>query len=294
MTLTPTVSAIIPAYNSAGCVARAIESALCQTYAPIEILVVDDGSTDDTAQIVREYPEPVRLIRQENGGPAAARNRGAREAGGEWLALLDADDAWLPERLEKQLPYTEDPSIGVVQCYDTAGSCMKAPPHITFDALWQRNCVGNSTALVRHAAFDQVCGFDEDRSLICVEDYNLWLRLVAAGWEIAVHPECLVLYTPATGNLSSQLERFGRAELANVERIGRQFGLAPNMIEAKRIALYVEYGIELLHHRDLRAARRFLGPALRQQPSLKRLAAWSATFVPVSLLDWRRQTAQPS
>src|SRR5687767_11564824 len=95
------VSVIIPAYNAALWVGRAIESALRQTVPPAEILVVDDGSSDDTAKTVEPYAPLVRLIRRDNGGPAAARNTGAKASLGGWLALLDSDDAWLPTKLER-------------------------------------------------------------------------------------------------------------------------------------------------------------------------------------------------
>src|SRR5215831_9228869 len=102
MSLRPEISVVIPAYNAEGCVGRAIESALSQTHRPIEVLVVDDGSLDGTSEVVASYPAPVRLLRKANGGPASARNLAAREARGDWLALLDADDSWLPEKLERE------------------------------------------------------------------------------------------------------------------------------------------------------------------------------------------------
>ena len=105
--MTESVTVIIPAYNGAAYIARAVESALAQTHKPLEVLVVDDGSTDRTAEIVAAMPPPVRLIRKENGGPASARNLGAREAKGNWLALLDADDLWQPVKLETQIKAIE-------------------------------------------------------------------------------------------------------------------------------------------------------------------------------------------
>ena len=104
-----TVSVIIPAYNADKHVERAIDSALAQTLQPVEILVIDDGSRDRTAEFASRFPSPVRLIRQENGGPATARNRGAREATGDWLALLDADDWWFPDKLRIQLAFHAEP-----------------------------------------------------------------------------------------------------------------------------------------------------------------------------------------
>ena len=97
------MSAVIPAYNAAEFVGRAIKSVLGQTRPADEIIVVDDGSTDDTAEAVREYAGQVRYIRQDNAGASAARNRGIAEAKGEWIAFLDVDDEWLPENLEVQL-----------------------------------------------------------------------------------------------------------------------------------------------------------------------------------------------
>jgi len=286
-----TVSVLIPAYNAAGCVSRAIESALAQTLPALEILVVDDGSADDTAHVVAGYGSPVRLLRQANAGPAAARNHAAREARGEWLALLDADDAWLPRKLERQLPFTGDERVGVVHCWGPPGGG-QAPDQITFESLWERNCIVNSSALVRRAAFQAVGGFDEDRALISVEDYNLWLRLLSVGWNVATCPEQLHEYTPAPGNLSRQFERFARAELTNLAKLERLPEVTPEMVRRKRIAIYEEYGRHLFHYRELGAARRWLSFPLRNEPSPQRLAWWLATFAPPAVLDWRRRQGQ--
>ena len=93
----PTVSVIVPAYNARATILPTVTSALEQSHAPVEIIVVDDGSTDDTASIASSLPIPVRVIRKPNGGPASARNVGALAAIGEWLAFLDADDIFLPD-----------------------------------------------------------------------------------------------------------------------------------------------------------------------------------------------------
>ncbi|MCC2667583.1 MAG: hypothetical protein K0Q72_54 [Armatimonadetes bacterium] len=255
---------------------------------PLEILVVDDGSQDDTAAVVQQYPSPVRLIRQANAGPAAARNRAAREARGEWLAMLDADDGWLPQKLERQLPYTNDPQVGVVHCWGPP-SGEAVPPLLDFASMWLQNQVVNSSALIRRTAFEEVGGFDEDRALISVEDYNLWLRLLARGWTIATCPERLHEYTPAEGNLSGQFERMAHAELLNLEKLQQSLPVTPEMIRAKRIAIHEEYGRHLLHYRQLPAARRWLGYSLRRQPSPYRLACWLATFAPPAVLNLRRK-----
>ncbi len=102
-TTTATVSVVIPTFNRASVVTRALESVLLQTRPPDELLVVDDGSTDDTAERVRAELPGVRVIEQENRGVSAARNAGIRAATGTWIALLDSDDEWLPEKLDRQL-----------------------------------------------------------------------------------------------------------------------------------------------------------------------------------------------
>ena len=103
----PRVSVVIPTYNRAGTVGRAIASALAQTDQDREIIVVDDGSTDATAAVVARLGDAVRYVRQENRGVAAARNRGIREARGAYVAFLDSDDEWLPEKLDRQVTVLE-------------------------------------------------------------------------------------------------------------------------------------------------------------------------------------------
>ena len=112
----PLVSVIIPAYNSAAYIARAINSALAQDYPNTEIIIVDDGSTDGTRNIVSEFPNVI-CIAQKNSGPAAARNAGIRASSGEFVAFLDADDEWLPARLTKTIqPMLDDSKIGLTYC----------------------------------------------------------------------------------------------------------------------------------------------------------------------------------
>jgi GT2 family glycosyltransferase len=113
MTTAPTVSVVIPTYNRAGWLPGAVGSVLAQTAAVLEVLVVDDGSTDNSAEVCAGFPAPVRYIRQKNAGVSAARNRGMGEARGEFIALLDSDDLWVPEKLAVQLAlHAARPELG--------------------------------------------------------------------------------------------------------------------------------------------------------------------------------------
>jgi len=172
----PTVSVIIPVYNGQRFLAEAIRSVLDQTLPPDEIIVVDDGSTDMTAQIVAELvvcsPIPIRYLYQENQGPSAARNQGIAVASGELLALLDADDLWVRHKLADQYNYlVEHPDIvvvwGLVQlCAMQDGTCVDT------GEPWHGPNLG--CALFRREAFQQVGGFDA--SLRVSEDLDWLLR----------------------------------------------------------------------------------------------------------------------
>jgi glycosyltransferase involved in cell wall biosynthesis len=285
----PKISVVIPAYNAAKFLTRAVASVQAQTVPPHEIIIVDDGSTDHTAECARSLGSRIHVIRQANGGPASARNHGICVAEGEWIALLDADDAWMPTKLERQIPFATNKEIGLIHAQTEHDSPRDLPSILDFEAMWERNWLVTSSVLIRRTAWEAVGKFDEDRALISVEDYNLWLRLTHAGWKIATVAEPLVQYTPAPGSLSAQIERFAQAELANLARIADVLNLEPNIIRAKRIAIYEQYGRDLLYERHMDAARRFLSVPLREQPSLSHLKWWLTANLPVSLLDFRRR-----
>jgi glycosyltransferase involved in cell wall biosynthesis len=282
----PSVSVVIPAYNAVGYLKGAVDSVLAQTYPVHEIIVVDDGSADSTFEIASRLPSPVRAIRKANGGPASARNTGVREATGDWIAFLDADDAWIPGKLERQLALVE-PDTGVVHCLYKPS--LRPPDKVTFGDLWERNCIATSTVIIRRKVFQDLGGFDEDREIVGVEDYNLWLKLAAGKWQIRTLQENLISYTPATGSLTRQVERFARAELASLQKIGADLGLDAAMVEARRVRILDQYGRELLYHRHMERAREYLRLALQGQFSLSRLAWWTASLAPEAAWEtWGR------
>ncbi len=288
----PRITAVIPAYNAAKYVHLAIESVMSQTFPVEELIVVDDGSSDNTAETVlklaERYKGKVRLVSQVNGGPGAARNHGVKLASGDWIALLDADDIWKLEKLEKQIPYTKDETIGIVQAWSPK-EVSQPPTYIDFERLWTKNCVANSSVLIRKKAFEEVGGVDEDRALIAVEDYNLWLRVSFAGWKIVTHHEDLVEYRCAPGHLSSQLDRAIAAEFANLDNIADRLSLPAEKVQTKRMRLYGEMGRYLLYHRKQESARLLLSSALKDRFTPNRLFWWLATFVPSPVLNLRRK-----
>ena len=215
------VSVIIPAYNYGRFIAEAIEGALGQTCPPVEVIVVDDGSTDDTLEVVGKFGERVRYLRQENSGVGAARNRGVAESVGEFIAFLDADDTWEPTKLEKQLAIFEaDPEIGLVHCgmrefdSETGGT---VATHVDGQAgwvadellLWERPAIigPGGTIMVRRDVFEAVGGFDERMRVS--EDWDLCYR-VARRYKVGFVAEPLVNYRshPAAAHRDvSELER---------------------------------------------------------------------------------------
>ena len=288
----PTISVIMPAFQAEAFIARSIRSAQTQTLRPLEILVVDDGSSDNTAQAAAECGDLVRVIRRVNGGPAAARNTAAREACGEWLAFLDADDAWLPSKLERQVAQIED-SITLLHTYAVDDvSSTYTPEEQTFDSLWTQNSICTSSVLVRKTEFEAVGGFDEDRSIMAVEDYNLWLRMFHRGCRSRVIREGLLEYTPAPNNLSGQFGRMVRSELNNVDKIRVACGIDSQRVSHKQAAIYAEWGRALFYSRDLPHARECYRNVLTRQPTMSALVRWAATFLPRPILDLRRRSVE--
>jgi glycosyltransferase involved in cell wall biosynthesis len=231
---TPTVSVIIPAYNAAGFVGRTLESLRAQTFADFEAIVVDDGSKDDTARIVQEIVDldpRFRLIRQANGGVAAARNRAIEEARGRYLANLDSDDMWRPTFLERTLAALEAAGHDAVFAFARtlwidehdrllAQAEQPLPPVVGYRELLIRNLVGNGSAmLMRAAAVRDIGGYDEGlvRTFGQAEDWQLLLQLCWRG-RVATVAEPLVLYRILPQSTSHALDRAARAALEVIRR----------------------------------------------------------------------------
>jgi glycosyltransferase involved in cell wall biosynthesis len=223
---------IIPAYNVARYLADAIESALGQTHPPLEVIVIDDGSTDETPQVLARYAGRIIGIRQRNAGLAAARNRGLAAARGEFIAFLDADDAWYPnalavttEALQRQ--EGADIVIGAWDSMDCGGRVLQrraVPPHVQRHlqmdarrtlALGNRFPVGG--LLIRRRCF-ACCGLFDQR-LQALEDWELWLRFAAHQHRLIFVPEVVLRYRRHAASMSLDLPRMRANATQIVEKL---------------------------------------------------------------------------
>jgi glycosyltransferase involved in cell wall biosynthesis len=242
----PFVSIILPVYNREAFVARAIDSALAQSYPHFELIVIDDGSTDGTARVLESFGERIRVIEQAHAGAYAARNRGLRHARGELIAFADSDDVWFPDRLESQVPLMARAEVGLVFGDAThvlpcgTGSqpvrrpqggrwrgrgrvenpshigltCFRvAPPRRGRVAAHFAWCcfVPTCTALVRRRCLDEIGGFDESSALSA--DYLAWFR-IALRYELDYVDRPVAEYMVHPGGISYDL---GRSLAARIE-----------------------------------------------------------------------------
>ncbi|MCE5307561.1 MAG: glycosyltransferase family 2 protein [Acidobacteriales bacterium] len=278
------VSVVIPNYNHTRYLGGAVQSVISQTYQDIEIIVVDDGSTDGCAEVVSGFGGRVRYMRQENQGLAGARNTGIRAASGELVGLLDADDQWLPGFLERMVSVALlHPNAAAYFCsargmdessHDLPQVFGRAPHSRDglYATLLRASFIIPSTTVVRRDAVVAAGLFDQ--SLRSCEDLDLWLRLLATH-EVIGAPECLVRYRVHDNTLSARADSMRKAIRAVVEKhFGSENGEAKDWSTVKRRAyggLYRYYALTaLLREHDWQAATFYLSRAFLADPSLSR------------------------
>jgi len=288
----PAVSVIVPCYNAESYLAETIQSVLEQSYPDFELILVDDGSTDRTGEILASFSDPrARVYRQANAGVSTARNRGVAESCGRYLAFLDSDDVWLPRKLERQVRVLEeDPAVGLVYSdvfvMDEAGrpegtfsERMALPRGWVFRGLLARNFIATSTVVMRRAVFDAVGPFVPFR---VSQDYDLWLKC-AARYPVERVPEPLVRYRRRPGGISRRvmipLEECLEIYTYWSRRLGPEE--QPLIRRAAGELLYLSGKTELYEDRDARLARRLFLDALRRRPGLGPALFWLLTFLPV-------------
>lgn len=217
----PLVSIIIPSYNMAALVVRAVESVLKQTYKNIEIIVVDDGSTDDTRLRLEPFKDKIRYFYKTNGGVCSARNVGLREARGEFIGLLDSDDTYMPQKVERCLDFlNKHPDFGFVHTdtflVDSREQVIERYQHpksrntgwIT-GVLLKGNFIANNTNFFRRECYERCGGYQE--SLFPPGDWDFWLR-ISKQYKIGYIHEPLSSYSISSNSCFNDLERTRREE----------------------------------------------------------------------------------
>lgn len=306
--MTPRVSVVIPAYNAARTLGRALSSVQSQSVSAGEIIVVDDGSVDGTADITRRFQEVV-CITIQHGGPAVARNVGWRSAAGDWVAFLDADDSWMVDKLERVSDViSSDHKVGVI--YSDAFRVVNgvrwrrwsddAPPHsgAVLGAILCGNFVCQSTAVVRRDALVRVGGYDE--SFPAWEDIDLWVRL-ARYERFAYISEALAEYhmegvasvsgnmeAMATGRWRSIVAALGWPEVQALSEAVRKQALKESLLQLGEA--YYMLGRDVAARRTLRSLARQV-PGMTLDPRL--LRPYAQSFLPSPFREWVRSRRRP-
>jgi len=263
----------MPAYNSARYIAESMESVRAQTFQDWELVVVDDGSADETGEVVRRFADGdarVRCVRRPNGGQAAARNTGLREAKGELVAFLDADDLWLPEKLAAQIPLMEETGVDLVY---TDGYIFSEEGDVSpeerfhvlpgeargtemFRTLFESNRIGTLSVLVKRAALDAVGLFDEDRAYQNSEDYDLWLRLARNGASFYGMTEKLMRYRRHAASTTHTASKLLAPMLAVVLKHAPDTALDSALVKRRVRGLYRDLISSLVSEGRFEDARR--------------------------------------
>lgn len=222
----PLVSVIVPTYNRAWILAEAVDSVLNQEYTDFELIVVDDGSTDETPQLLAAYGDDLTVIRQPNRGVSAARNAGIRAAAGELIAFLDSDDHWLGEKLSRQVDYfSHHPDMSICQTEEIwmrqGARVNPRRKHRKRAGMIFQHClplclISPSAVMMRRPLFDRIGLFDE--TLPACEDYDLWLR-VACEYPVGLIDQPLIVKRGGHRDQLSRMARLDKYRIAALAKI---------------------------------------------------------------------------
>jgi glycosyltransferase involved in cell wall biosynthesis len=287
VTLMPRVSVIIPTYNRAHLIGQAIDSLLAQTYHDFEVIVVDDGSTDNTQAVLSRYGDRITYIFQKNAGPSAARNTGIRASKGELLAFLDSDDMMSPTKLALQVAYLEaHPEVGVVysgwQYLSEDGTTVQGEVRpdregeILKDLLVEGYLFPPVAALMRRECIDRVGVFDE--SLPTYEDPEFWIRIALAGYRFGCIEQPLCQWRMTSGSLGNDLVKLEHTFPIVLQKVFSDPELSADIAELKDEVYanrYVDLGLYYYARSqgaesgaDIDHARQLLSKALTLEPNI--------------------------
>ena len=307
------VVVVIPVFNGMNTVARAIDSALWQEFDnDYEVVAVDDGSTDATIEVLERYQPRVRIIHQSNRGPAAARNTGVAQSTAEYIAFLDADDVFAPDKLAQTVPHlVSNPQVAMIfhdarvvsrNGHEMPGPYVwperaHAPSMDEMLSVWWP--IVPSTTVMRRSVFEACGGFCEEFRTPGYEDPDLWIRAREHG-EFIFLPQKLTCYTAAEVR-AERMEKYLGSRTLFFRRLRRRYGHRADRLIHSTVRNYNNWlsyqGLLAMQQRDMVAARAYFARILRQQPThLKSALRLLRTFLPVSIarmLSGRTAGARP-
>ena len=294
--MTDGVAVVIPVFNGARTVARAINSALRQRLdSAFEIIVVNDGSTDETAAVLDKYDCHIRVLNQQNRGPAHARNAAAALSTADFIAFLDADDAFMPDKLARTLAKLAVEPEAAMLFHDAvsvdqsgreiAPSCVspeKAHPPSTEEMLTQLWPIITSTVVIRRRIF-QACGGFSEEFKFGYEDPDLWIRAREHGHFIYL-PEQLTYYT-LIEDRAERMEKYLTSQAVFFRRLRQRYGNASEKLIHHTVRSYTNWlgyqGLLALQAGNRAAARRYFARILRQHPThFKSALRYIRTYLP--------------
>lgn len=298
----PKVSVVIPTYNYAQYIKEAIDSVLAQTHKDCKIIVIDDGSTDDTRGVVSQCGPDVKYIYQKNQGLSAARNTGIRNSNGEYIAILDSDDIWLPSKLEKQiklfeaksrlgLVYSDGLVFGEQLAWDdlSFGGNMNFYRGRIFDKLLLGNFVPCPSVVIKRSCFDKVGLFDINLVGGC-EDWDMWLR-ISSHYEVDYLDELLVKHRKHRGSMETKTEMMEENALKVLDKIFLEKNV-PSILKRKAYSnAYLRSGGLYRKARKLGKSRSRFFKSLLLYPFS--LTPWVCTARSLTVFESKGQRGEP-
>jgi glycosyltransferase involved in cell wall biosynthesis len=302
--LVPKVSVVIPAYNCAAFLPETLDSVFAQTYSDLEVILVDDGSTDNTQAVIAPYSHRIVCIRQQNKGLPAARNTGIRVAQGEFVALLDADDSWAADKIAKQLPSFSDAEVGIVysdfsvryadgrfQSSYLINRPLATEGHILENYI-QSRFLFPSTMIFRRGCLEEFGNFDEE--MLACEDIELFAR-ICSRWKVSLVNEPLVTRYEGSHNITSNNGKINQYTILALQKVLLK---EPGLPNSTRKIIYEELGRQhwwrgcaAFDAGDYIQARQSLIHAVRcdRHHSRSAVLLTVASFLPKTAIDYLRR-----
>ena len=274
----PTVTVLIPTFNRQHMIANALQGVWAQTYTDYEVIVVDDGSTDNTEQFLKPWMSKIRYLKKENGGPSSARNVGLRQIRTDFVAFLDSDDQWEPTHLQVVLEkFADDPRLGLVTTARLEMPSGNPRPRLPassvqgdlYPLLFLRNFITTSGTLVKRECFDTVGLFKED--LMQVGDYDMWLR-IARTYPIAFVKEHRVQYGCHAHNISKNELRHKLCLQKVLQANYEPERVSEEVLRIRQAEVLKNMGRIYLRHSEKFQARQCFRQSLRLRP--RRIRVW--------------------